>query len=179
MLSFTDLGESRPENGLEAAQLYTRMGLCVVPCNGKRPIPKNWPELELGLEDLPRYFDDGQNVALILGEPSKGLVNVDLDVQEACKVADWFLPETLASGRESTPGSHRWYVSPGKNKKWVDTGGVVLLETRSTRSQPLVEPSKHPSGESYSWDRDGVLEPSEIDPEDLKKRCTELATATI
>lgn len=178
--SFTDLAEIEPKNVLEAAELYTQMGFFVLPCNGKKPILKGWPELRLGLADLPEYFDHGPNVALILGEPSGWLVNVDLDVEEACKIADWFLPVTLVSGRESTPGSHHWYVSPGlKNRKWQDTDGVVLLETRSTRSQTLVEPSVHPSGESYAWDRHGLLEPIEVDAEELHKRCRELATATV
>jgi putative DNA primase/helicase len=178
--SFTDLAESRLNGALESATLYTRMGLRVVPCEDKKPIHKNWPKLRLNLEDLPRYFDDGQNVALLLGQPSEGLANVDLDVEEVRKIVDRFLPETLVSGREGTPASHRWYVSPElKSEKWLDTDGAVLLEIRSTGSLTLVEPSVHPGGESYAWGRAGLLEPVEIASEDLQERCVQLATATI
>ncbi len=181
MPSFNNLAENRPKNGLEAAVLYMRMGLPTVPCEGKRPTVKDWPKCRLALEDLPRHFGNGQNIGLLLGERSGGLVVVDIDVLEALPIADWFLPETLVSGRESTPGSHRWYVSPGlNNKKWQDINGVVLLEVRSTGSQTLVEPSVHPdTGEAYAWERDGLLEPVKIDARKLYKRCTELATATV
>ena len=146
--SFIDLAGIEPKNGVEAAALYINMGLRVVPCEGKKPILKVWLELRLEDEDLPQHFGDGQNVGLILGEPSGWLVNVDLDVPEALKISDWFLPQTLTGGRKSTPRAHHFYRAAGlETKKWQDTDGVVLLEIRSTGSQTLVEPSVHPSGE--------------------------------
>ena len=179
---FSNLAETKPENGLEAAELYTLMGLSVVPCEGKRPILKNWPELRLGLEDLPRHFGDGQtNVGLLLGEPSGGLVVVDIDVPEALTIADRFLEDTLCGGRTSSPRVHRYHQVHGlKSKKWQDTDGVVLLELRATGYQTLVEPSIHPdTGERYDWDREGLLEPVEVDADELHKRCVDLATATV
>lgn len=101
---FSNLAETKPENGLEAAELYTLMGLRVVPCKGKRPILKNWPEVRLGLNALPLHFANGQNnIGLILGEPSEGLVVVDIDVPEALPIADRFLEDTLCGGAYEQP----------------------------------------------------------------------------
>ncbi len=178
--SFTDLAKIKPKNVLEAAELYTRMGLCVNPCKGKKPILKGWPQLRLYVKDLPQHFNDGQNVALILGEPSDWLVNVDIDVPEALKIADLFLEDTLCGGRESTPRAHRYYKARGaKTMKWLDMDDTVLLELRSTEAQTLVEPSMHPSGESYAWDRGGVLKPVETSPKELEERGKKLVTATV
>ncbi len=47
---------------------------------------------------------------MLLGEPSNGLVDVDLDRPEARRVATYLLPKTLVSGRESCPDGHSWYL---------------------------------------------------------------------
>lgn len=84
-------------------------------------------------------------------------------------------------GRTSSPRAHRYHRAPDfKSRKWQDTDSVVLLEVRSTGSLTLVEPSIHPdTGECYAWDCEGLSEPVEVDPGELYKRCTGLATATV
>jgi putative DNA primase/helicase len=140
---------------LRAAEKYICRGFAVVPVpHGKKgPILKGWEDLRLTLEELPQYFNGRpQNVGLILGNPSRGLVDVDLDAEEAGKVAGRFLPPTLTSGRESSPHSYWWYVSPGaETVRYKDTDGEVLVELRSTGCQTVVEPSMHPSGERVVW----------------------------
>jgi len=178
--SFTDLAEIKPENVLEAAVQYTKMGVFVTPCKGKKPVLAGWPQQRLNVEDLPQHFGNGQNVAWILGEPSGWLVDVDLDVPEARKISDLFLPKTLRGGREGTPDAHYWYRSPGaKTKRWQDVDGTMLVEQRSDGCQTLVPPSVHPNGERYLWDPNGVLELAEVDLDQLEERCTKLATATV
>jgi bifunctional DNA primase/polymerase-like protein len=177
----TKLAEEGPQNTLEYATLYAGMGLPVVPNEGKKPLLKGWTKSQLTAEEVPLHFGNGQNVGLVLGEPSNGLVAADMDAPEALVVADRFLPPTLASGRKGTPRAHRYYVSPGmKSKKWQDTNGTVILELRSTGSQTLVEPSVHlETGEPYRWVREGTLEAVETVATDLEKRCTKLATARV
>src|SRR5918993_4089224 len=100
---------------LRAAEEYICRGFAVVPVpHGKKgPILKGWEDLRLTLEELPQYFNGRpQNVGLILGNPSGGLVDVDLDAEEAAKVAGRFLPPTLTSGRESSPHSPEGYPYP-------------------------------------------------------------------
>src|SRR5215218_1739997 len=179
-LSLHELDEQELNNGLEYAAAYARMGLAVVPNKDKKPLLRGWPSKILAEDELPRHFDNGQNVGLVNGEASGSLVAVDMDVPEALTIADEFLPKTLRSGRESTPGAHAWYVAHGANtKKYQDANGTVLLEIRSDGCQTLVEPSRHPGGEHYLWERKGAQEPAEISTEDLARRCTELATATV
>ena len=177
----TKLAEEKPHDTLEYATLYTGMGLPVVPNDGKKPLLKGWTKSQLTEEEVPLYFGNGQNVGLVLGEPSDGLVTTDIDTAEALTIADWFLPLTLVGGRKSTPRAHRYYRAPGaKTMKWQDTNGAMLLEVRSTGCQMLVEPSVHPeTGEPYRWVREGALEAVETVAEDLEKRCTKLATATV
>jgi Bifunctional DNA primase/polymerase, N-terminal len=151
-LSLNKLDKERPNNALGYAKVYAAMGLPVVPNEGKRPLLKGWTDERLSEEDLPRYFGNGQNVGLVNGEPSGGLVTVDMDVPEAPKIADRFLPKTVRSGRESTPDAHAWYRAPGmRTKKWQDTDDTVLLEARSDGCQTLAPSSKSISGERYGW----------------------------
>ncbi len=146
-LSLLKLAEERPIDAAEHAAAYARMGLAVVPNEGKKPRLKGWVKRRLAEEELPSRFGDGQNVGLVNGEPSGGLVAVDMDVPETLRIADRFLPETLRSGREGTPGAHAWFRSPGaRSEKWHDTDGTVLLELRSDGCQTLVPPSVHPGG---------------------------------
>jgi P4 family phage/plasmid primase-like protien len=179
-LSLHELDEQELNNSLEYVTAYARMGLAVVPNKDKKPLLKGWSSKILAEDELPRHFDNGQNVGLINGEPAGGLVVVDMDVPEALKIADKFLPNTLRSGRKSTPGAHIWYAAHrAKTKRYEDTDSRVLLEIRSDGCQTLVEPSRHPGGEHYRWERNGGQEPAEISAEELESRCTELATATV
>jgi putative DNA primase/helicase len=165
------------------AQGYIERGMAVVPIpdNRKSPVLPGWQNLRIKLEDVPHYFNSKpQSIGILLGEPSGGLVDVDLDVPEAIALAGHFLPPTLASGRASAPISHHWYRATGaKTEKWKDTDGEMLVELRSTGCQTLVEPSIHPSGERYAWHRDGETRIEELSPEVVLRACRELATATL
>jgi hypothetical protein len=108
-----------------------------------------WQQLRLTEKHLPGYFSEDSNIGLLLGEASSGLVDVDLDAQEAIAAADAFLPKTsLVHGRRSKPRSHRWYKldAAPKPKKFQDTDGTCLVELRSTGQQTVVPPSTHPTG---------------------------------
>jgi putative DNA primase/helicase len=179
---FANLRTEPLESTADAARFYLSHGVGVVPnARGRKsPTVMGWPDLRLGVEDVPRHFDNGQNVGLLLGEASGGLVDVDVDCAEARTIADQFLVDTLASGRKGTPRSHRFFVSPGaKTRSWRMPGkdGTMIIELRSTGAQTLVEPSVHPTGEHYEWDRDGVLEAVEISTEELELACRGIATA--
>jgi len=67
---------------LDAAQEYVSRGWqpIPVPHRSKKPALKGWPDLRLTAADLARHFN-GQpsNLGILLGEPSGGLVDADLD----------------------------------------------------------------------------------------------------
>src|SRR6478672_5845050 len=79
-----------------------------IPAGKKRPHIKGWPELRVAMENVDRYFGiDPLNIGILLGEASADLVDVDLDCDEACTAAPFFLPPTNAVfGRQSKPASH-------------------------------------------------------------------------
>ena len=165
----------------DAAARYVERGLAVVPVppRSKNPQRPGWERLRIDLEDVPRYFDSGQNIGIHVGEPSGWRVDVDLDAPETRKVAGRFLEPTLTSGRASAPDSHWWFVSPGaEHRPFTDLDGKMILELRSTGHHTLVAPSVHPSGERYRWSESG-MEAREIGAAELTRRCQELATAAL
>ncbi len=144
----------QPVSPLEAAREYVRRGWRVVPIpfKQKRPVLKGWEQLRLEEADLHRYFDQPANVGLILGEPSGGLVDIDLDCVEARAIASNYLPATPAkTGRATAPDSHWWYIAEGA--KTVQHRDPVtrrmIVELRSSGGQTVVGPSLHPTGQPY------------------------------
>ena len=186
-----NLVAKRYESVLQAAKAYTRAGISVTPAVGKKPVLDEWQELLLEEEDLPRHFDNGQNVGVLLGEPSRGIVDVDLDVGQAVGPADALLPETLGYGREQNRRSHRLYLCDPvpKTKKYrltkamtQDLGfsseeGAMLVELRSTGAQSVFPPSTHPKDkDEYAWDGGHI---QEMAGRELEELVLEVATATL
>jgi hypothetical protein len=171
-----------PPETLRYAQRYASCGLAVVPIpvGQKSPVLRSWQHLRIEPEKVADYFNgNAQNIGILLGEPSGGVVEADCDVQEAVAAAPYFLPKTARSGRESSPESHWWYRSEDvRTKKFQDAEGTMLLELRSTGCQTLVAPSLHPEGDRYLW-AEGTHEIVEISSENLSRRCRLLATATL
>jgi hypothetical protein len=172
-----------PSAVAEAARYYLDRGFLPIPVipRGKKPIGDGWEQQRPTAETIADLFpaDGHRNVGLLLGKPSGGLVDVDLDSPEAIAAAPVLLPPTgWVSGRASCPRSHWWYrveQPPDKaSTKYKDLGGqagesvdededqedenrdtggkrVVLVELRSTKGQTVVCPSVHPSGEPVVW----------------------------
>lgn len=152
---------------LDAAREFVRRGWCVVPIplGSKAPVEKRWQEMRLTEGELPSYFNETSNIGILLGAPSGGLIDVDIDSAEAVALADSFLPTTLCvHGRPSKPNSHRWYTVPSGVEYLKlsdpllaksDPGGSTIIELRQDRHQTVVPPSIHPSGEPYVWQSNG------------------------
>ena len=154
-----------------------------VPADSKNPNRPGWERERHELEDVPGCWKNGQNLGLLTGEPSRGLVDVDLDSDEAAAVAGRFLPPTLTSGRTNRPHSHWWFKAPGaKSRDWSERKEAELdklVELRSDGRQTLVAPSLHPSGDRYLWHRESGLEIAEVGAAELEEACRELATAAL
>lgn len=164
-----------------AAETYIARGWVPIPLlpKSKKPALKGWPDLRVEKGRAKEHFKPANNIALLTGEPSGGLTDIDLDATAAVRVADDFLPDTaLAHGRASKVRSHRYYVpvSPMKSEKFTDIDGVCIVEIRNG-GLTMVPPSIHPSGEAVVWEKQG--EPASVDSDALRRSVAYLATAVV
>ena len=182
------------KTSLDVATEYTNRGWKVVPVRfrGKGCFESEWQNLRLETGDLPQHFNSSpQNIGVLLGEPSGGLVDIDLDAPEAVALAADFLPPTNAKfGRPSKTDSHWLYkcVPPGTTSKFADIGDInakhaaaekklMLVECRSTGVQTVFPGSVHEEGEFIDWSEHG--EPAPIDGDVLLVCVKKLAAAAI
>jgi putative DNA primase/helicase len=165
----------------KAAARYIEAGWAPIPVppGQKNPNRRGWQNEHLRLEDVPKCWTNGQNVGVLLGSPSGGLVDVDLDVAELLPIADRFIKPTLTSGRPGAERSHRWQRIVGTIRRvsFDDLDGTRLLEIRGDGHQTIAPPSVHPSGERYAWSKADPSEAVEVELEELLRSCRELATA--
>src|SRR4051794_41109677 len=100
-------------SALDVAISYSRQGcFCVpVPHRSKNPGYKAWEQSRFTESDLPHHFNGRpQNVGILLGEPSDGVIDIDLDCAQAIALAPGILPATGARfGRASKLLSHYLY----------------------------------------------------------------------
>jgi putative DNA primase/helicase len=174
---------------LSAAQVYLTRGWRCVPLRprDKKPIGEGWQARRLDLADLPREFFGDRNIGLLLGDPSAGLADVDIDCDEALALAPAFLPATAAIfGRESKPQSHWLYqVEPTDFRTTQFRDPTVresdetnmLLELRGTGGQSMCPPSLHPCGENVEWASNG--NPTGIEFEKLKCSVAKIAAGAL
>lgn len=153
-----------------------------VPYRSKAPVLAGWPQLRLTVETIPTHFPRGgrSNIAVLNGQPSGQLVNVDLDSREAIALASAFLPPTPCRfGRKSKPESHWLYVIDQeiRSTKFQDEDGTMLAELLSTGTASVVPPSVHPSGEGVEWSALG--EPARLKATDLLRDVKRLAVAAL
>lgn len=147
----------------------------------KRPKGKNWPHLRLVEEDLRNgAFKPGDNIGALWGEPSAHATDVDLDMDEAIWIAEQLLPETYTYGRTNKEYSHYIYrVASAKTKKWQVAELGTIVEIRSTGSQSVIPPSRHPEGGMYYTNGDSDTEFVSLTRLDLERLCDEIAVASV
>lgn len=174
----------------DAARHYLRFGIHTVPVKPHDKLPwdfernrlrDEWEQLRVNDADIDRLFAEGCNIGVILGAPSGGLVDVDLDCPEARRAAPHLLPDTdMVGGRESAPDSHYFFVAddppPKASDKFLDPcvsdrKRNTVLELRSTGGQTVVAPSVygidldkgHHKPERFVWRRHGAAAKVSID----------------
>lgn len=140
---------------LESASVLISRGFSVIPIPPREKGPRlpEWQNLRLTRDDLQAYFAADSNVGILLGEPSRGMVDIDLDHPLAVKYAPEFLPHTGAVfGRYQKPRSHYIYTVPGATtRKWQLPQHGMIVELRSTGCQTVAPGSIHPSGDEIVW----------------------------
>lgn len=132
-----------------------------VPFQKKVPVLAAWQNLRIGEQEVDHYWNGKpQNVGILLGAPSRNLVDIDLDCSEAVAIADEFLPPTRSIfGRASAPAAHRlYYCDPlcetaqfADPVKRHDGEKAMIVELRATGVQTVFPPSVHESGEPITW----------------------------
>ena len=126
-------------SALKMAMDYLTLGWAVIdlPHKSKRPRRAQWQTLRHDAKDLERIFKGKpKNLGVLLGEPSNGLIDIDLDHPTAVELAPKYLPETPAKfGRDGKPCSHWLYrvSTPPKTRKetsYRNTNCPVSVRTR-------------------------------------------------
>jgi hypothetical protein len=152
--------------------------LIPIPRGAKGPLMRGWQNFRLKRNDIPYYFREPTNVGVLLGEPSGGLTDVDLDCPEAVELAPAFLPYASTFGRASKRRSHWLYVTDAEKTLRLQVKGETFVELRSNGAQTVLPPSVHPSGELVEWGNE-ALETPRVDAKVLTKAVRQLATAVL
>jgi hypothetical protein len=165
-----------------AASAYIADGFSPIPVpyRSKGPTIPEWSRLRLTDQDVELHFVDPVNIGLLLGGPSNGLIDVDLDSPEAVALAATLLPPTGAIfGRESRRRSHYLYIVTGRldTEQFRDIDRSMQVEIRSTGAQTIVPPSRHPGGETVQWDEHA--NPAAVSAAELRASVRKLATASL
>lgn len=169
---------------IKQIEKYVRNGWKLVPIPRGKKAPegvhaKGWQTNSI---TDPTVIGDG-NCGILLGEPSKWLVDIDFDWREAADLAKDFLPETGAIfGRETNKSSHFLYYASGAKTRQFQIGkkedGGMILELRSTGTQTIFPPSIHKgTGQTIEWEKEE--EPLEISITELEPACRMLAAASL
>jgi hypothetical protein len=171
----------RPASKTDAraiAQAAFQLGLQPVPLHSRSKRPAGgpgWNKKIIREDQVDDYFSSGQNVGILWGKPSGGIIDVDLDCDEVVKAGPKLLPETIVYGRANRPSSHFLYrCEDAESTKWLDDDGKMIVEIRSTLLQSVWVGSIHPDGDLYRFDHEAD-EFTEIDWKDLRVRCGKLA----
>ncbi len=188
----SSLGPAHPPANptLDTAREYLARGWqpLPLPARAKAPTMPGWQRLRLTEPELSEHFDGARrNIGVLLGEPSGGLVDVDLDSPETLALAERLLPPTASRfGRASKPSSHRLYIAHPlpETAQFLDVAGegrsrpgAMLVELRATGAQTMFPPSVHPGGEPIEWAEDA--EPGRVTGAELLAHLARLATAAL
>lgn len=135
-----------------------------------------WENTPEGLAEAEEKFNawakEGHGgIGVLAGEPSRDLVDIDLDDPLTRRLANHFLPRTSArSGRDSRPSTHYWYhAKPGtlqRTRTFKLPDGEMIVEYRSTGAQTAIPDNIHNTGERYLWSGEpwgGARGPTEVD----------------
>lgn len=170
---------------------YLRRGWSVIPVPFKQKKPgfSNWQRTRLTEDDLTNAFPNRpMNISVLVGKPSGGLADIDLDVPLAILLAPRFLPRTDAIfGRDSARRAHWLYqiVGAATTLSWEDptidkddeSGERGMLVEFRFSGHTLFPGSTHPSGEPITWDAEG--EPLAIATIELRPKLNRLASAVL
>jgi AAA domain/Bifunctional DNA primase/polymerase, N-terminal len=169
-----------------------------VPSRSKNPGRSGWEQLRTTHETVANYFNGATNIGILLGAPSGGLTDIDLDCDEAVSVAAYFLPKTDAIfGRAGRRNSHWLYTTtladagaPGrilyndpsasKDRKSTLVELRVGLNAAGDGAQQTIFPgSTHETGEPVEWEPGKTGDPAIVDGAALHVAVKKVAAAAV
>lgn len=185
MPSIPRSGPKRNIDSQKVAAQWLSEGIYPVPLLPRSKQPKGgkgWNTLRVTPETIPQYFEDGDNVGGLWGEPSNWIVDVDLDTEEAIAAARLLLPPTYVYGRIKRPRSHYLYrcadcAGAKFTVRTPDDKVYVVVEIRSTGAQSVLPPSIHPEGDRYTIDEEQPF--TSLTPKRLLKHVGEVGAAAL
>ena len=140
-----------------------------------------WQAGGIDNDSLNDHFGlDQLNIGVVLGDPSNGLVDIDIDDPAAVAFAERLLPETnCIFGRLSRPRSHQIYkVSSAQRREAFVISGKTIIELRGNGHLTVFPGSVHPCGELIEFESDFDGDPGQTDWDNLKNAARKVALAT-
>jgi len=149
---------------------YYKQGFNLIPVpKGRKGAVITWKQYEE--TKAQRIPDDySGNVAVVLGQTSGNLVDIDADSKDLLDLVLHILPETMTT--KSHRGGHFYYKTDFPIRKFVlDLGAHGKLEVASQGQISILPPSIHPEGTVYEFIR--KVEPT-VWHGDIKQELTQL-----
>ena len=139
--------------------MYRALGFCVIPVRPrtKKAALSSWTEYQDRLptdEELKRWFGGRNEIAIVCGSVSGGLVVVDFDdpdYYQRWRAAHPVLAERLPTAQTPRPGYHVYFRSDWRKSHKLRDGDHDYGEVRAEGNYVLASPSRHPSGAAYEW----------------------------
>jgi putative DNA primase/helicase len=147
----------------------------------KNPTTKGWTKLAISENDIDAYFSgNSSNIGIVTGEPSRGLVDIDIDAPDALRFAPYFLPETRCIfGRLSKPRSHWVFRVPDVESHKEFRSDGMIVEVRGNGRCTVFPGSVHESGESIEFENPDDYVPSTTTWAELTRASRNIAIATV
>jgi putative DNA primase/helicase len=179
---------SATERDTDLLRFYDNEGIKLVRLSHrtKKPVDSGWQQRPLALEDAQEWVRSGGDVGWQCGKVSGWMSAVDLDCEEAQRLAPRFLPETLRGAKGKETPSQYFYRSPDLGyKKFSEIGGAAeLIAIKASNNgrghQVAVAPSVHREKGPYHFI--GGYNPAAIavaDKDELRHRVGMLAAAAL
>src|SRR5215212_4621899 len=142
---------SATERDTDLLRFYDNEGIKLVRLSHrtKKPVDSEWQQRPLAVEDAEEWVRNGGDVGWQCGEVSGWMSAVDLDCEEARRLAPKFLPETLQGAKGKEAPSQYFYRSAelGYKKFSELAGGAELIALKASNNgrghQVAVAPSVH------------------------------------
>ena len=164
---------------MRTIQEYLNKNKTIIPCDGKKPIIREWEKKSFKQED----FKPGNNIGLKLNEDS------DIDVEtNLCLpfIEKYIAPCSAVFGRGEKPRSHFLFKAKSKAKKFILHEDLksyfsslpheaCLIECRHGSGYQTIVPGSSIDGVNVEWD---VFEGISPYPGDLFKDVSKVALAT-
>jgi hypothetical protein len=120
----------------EALRLLRERGLSIIPCDGKRPIEKNWQKEAMLPERLEKLFTERPHLSFGLGLNQSGLIDIEYDTLDGERAVQ----ELFGGNVPRTPtwkserGLHRLFLRPEgvADTAKLDVAGVEVRGLSAT-----------------------------------------------